>query len=119
MPKRIVPVTQIPRGDAGKPRVSSVRAMLAQVLDAPNDRGSHNIETAVLGAAARTFRLPVEALSLDSTPETVERWDSFAHVSLIAAVETSLDIRLPTRDVIAVNSLGALAIVAARQKDRR
>ncbi len=80
--------------------------------------GADDIAETVLEAAARSFRVSRETLSLDSSTETVERWDSFAHVGLIVAVETALNLRLPTREVIAVKTLKGLAEAATRQRDR-
>ncbi len=120
VPKRIVPVAAIPRGDAGKPQIARLRTLLAEAGDrsAHKVNGADDIAETVLEAAARSFRVSRETLSLDSSTETVERWDSFAHVGLIVAVETALNLRLPTREVIAVKTLKGLAEAAARQRDR-
>ncbi len=80
--------------------------------------GADDIAETVLEAAARSFRVSRETLSLESSTENVERWDSFAHVGLIVAVETALNLRLPTREVIAMKTLKGLAEAAARQRDR-
>jgi len=120
VPKRIAPVAEIPRGDAGKPQLARLRDLLAEPDNQPlpSANGTNDIAETVLVAAARSFRVPRETLSLDSSTETVERWDSFAHVGLIVAVESALNLRLPTREVIAVKTLKGLAEAAARQRER-
>ena len=120
VPKRIAPVAEIPRGDAGKPQLARLRELLAEPGShpLPTANGANDIAETVLDAAARSFRVPRETLSLESSTETVERWDSFAHVGLIVAVESALDMRLPTREVIAVKTLKGLAEAAARQRER-
>jgi long-chain acyl-CoA synthetase len=118
VPKRIVAAASIPRGDAGKPNIAAVRAMLREVLESastPTAITDGEVWNTIVHAAAQTFRMPFEHLSPASTPVTVERWDSFAHITLISSVEAQMGVRLPTREVIAVDSLGALAAVVERQ----
>ena len=110
VPKRIFVLASIPRGDAGKPQVEQLRKILSAGLSEKYsaDDGS-TLASAVLQIASRTFRMPVGALSLDSSPHTVPRWDSFAHINLIVNSESHFGIRIPNAVAVKIDNLGKLA----------
>ena len=119
VPRRIIALPSIPRGDAGKTQINALRELLASRhghAAAAGDGGRTDIEAAVIDAAAATFRMPRAELSLDSTPETVAMWDSFAHIALMHNVEARLGIQLPTAEVVTIDSLRKLVDAVRRQQ---
>lgn len=52
------------------------------------------------------FDQPGLVIAPDTTPETVEDWDSVAQVKLVLAVEDAFDIRLSTDEVSTIHSVG-------------
>ncbi len=113
VPKHIMCVETIPRGDAGKPKLDAVRAMLADTNTGSGDAlgGSEiDIEAKLLELAAGVFYMSADDLSLNSKPDTVEGWDSFTHISLILALEEGFAIRIPPHRAAALRSLGDAAI---------
>ena len=61
--------------------------------------------------------LEVEAASLsdDSSPDTVEQWDSLAAMHLIAAIEEKFECQLSTKEIMKMASIG-LARAALKDK---
>ena len=59
--------------------------------------------------------VPAGSLSDDSAPETVSAWDSLAAMHLVAAIEERFDVRLSTRDIMKMNTIGR-ARAALRDK---
>ena len=139
VPKRIVVVDAIPRGDAGKPQLEALRTLLAAdaATSAPSNSAPSNsaqptsgpsnsaqptsgqngeVAEAVLEIAGRTFRMPVESLSPDAGPEDVPGWDSFAHINLVLQVEQSLGLRISTAEVVSIRRLADLIAAAERAK---
>lgn len=115
VPKRILIVRSIPRGDAGKPQLEQLRALLAGELRQEGCTPvSKDMAGQILAIASRTFRIPVADLTLDSSPQSVARWDSFAHLNLILNVEKSLKKRIATADVLSINSLRKLMDIVSR-----
>jgi acyl carrier protein len=58
--------------------------------------------------AAAVFDLPVDSLRAESSPETVEAWDSLGHLNLMLAVEEETGIRLSPEETMDIASLADL-----------
>ncbi len=52
-----------------------------------------------------------ETITLESTPATVERWDSLGHMDLIAAIEATFGVELDVDEMADVDSVQALVDV--------
>lgn len=50
-----------------------------------------DLTSRVIAVAADVFGVPSESLSVSSTPETVEAWDSISHLNLMLSVEQTFD----------------------------
>jgi long-chain acyl-CoA synthetase len=118
VPKRIIAVESIPRGDAGKPQLAAVRAMIADHIasDLPA-APAEDITDAVLKACAKIFRVDPGLLSPRSTPGTVEGWDSFTQIELILEIERAFASSIPASKVAGIRSVGDL--IAAVEAVRR
>jgi len=60
----------------------------------------------VFEIVARIMGVPVEAISLESSPETLENWDSLRHMKLILAIEESLDVQFNDQDIVSIKNVG-------------
>jgi acyl carrier protein len=115
IPKRIFVVSTIPRGDAGKPKIEALRGTLdTLVREHQSDSHDSNLKNAILDIASKTFRVPVSELSLESSPKTISRWDSFAHINLILQVELRLSVHLPVTDIVNIDNLRKLVEIVRR-----
>lgn len=115
VPKRMVLVDEIPRGDAGKPDLTALKQQLAsklRPLDAEPGVDSGTAATSladqILAVAAEVFRVPPEALTPRTTPLDVQGWDSFAHLALVLAVEQALEVRIAASRIARLRNLGDL-----------
>jgi len=69
----------------------------------------------VFEIVARIMVVPVDAVSLESSPETLENWDSLRHMKLILAIEESLDVQFSDDDIVSIKNVrDLLACVEAR-----
>lgn len=61
--------------------------------------------------------LEVDATLLndDSSPDTVEQWDSLAAMHLVAGIEDNFDTQLSTKEIMKMSSIG-LARAALKNK---
>lgn len=111
VPKRIVAVASIPRGDSGKPKLEALRGMLRDLVEAPRPASAPaaDLEEEIRQIAARVFRVDAASLSAASTPDTVKGWDSFTQLNLILETEAALGLRIPASAVAKLRSLGQLA----------
>ena len=59
--------------------------------------------------------MPVDAVNLESSPETLENWDSLRHIKLILAIEESLGVQFSDEDIVSIKNVqDLLARVEAR-----
>jgi long-chain acyl-CoA synthetase len=109
VPKRIIALAAIPRGESGKANLAALRTALEQALGAAApDRSADETQQAVLAAAADVFRVSPGALSLRTAQGDIAGWDSFSQISLVLTVEQSLGVRIPASRIAVIRSLGDL-----------
>lgn len=63
--------------------------------------------------AADLFGVPAETLTRESSPETVENWDSVQHLNLVLEIEQAFGVPADMDNMEKLNSLGAMAEWAA------
>lgn len=59
--------------------------------------------------AADLFSIPVSRIKEDSTPETIDNWDSIQHLNLALAIEETFDLQLSTEEIEKMRSIGEIA----------
>lgn len=69
---------------------------------------------AVLQMAADVLGVPASSLTGDSGPDTVEAWDSVAHLNLIMAAEERFQASFSPEEMESVHVLRDLAALLAR-----
>jgi acyl carrier protein len=50
--------------------------------------------------------IPVEKINDATSPENTAEWDSLQAMNLVAALEETFDVRLSTKEIIAMRSVG-------------
>jgi long-chain acyl-CoA synthetase len=111
VPKRILALPSIPRGDAGKPRLDQLRTAIKTALSAHVGPERSEVDDAagqVCALAAEVFRVDAASLGPSSTSDSVPGWDSFAGVNLIVTVEKHFGVRIPVALAVSMRSLGDL-----------
>jgi long-chain acyl-CoA synthetase len=115
VPKRIIRLDELPRGDAGKVKIEVLRQKFDPIVgpktgstSATSSDGIGELSDLLLDLASVTFRVPRETLSLETHAKDVSGWDSFAHINLILHVERRLGLRIPTADVAGIETLADL-----------
>ena len=116
-PDRVEVFDVLPLGSSGKVRRDTLIAMIAERRGAAaTPAGPGDPTTSVLTLAAETFQVPAADLTLESSPETVEGWDSFNHMELVLGLEKRFGIRLRAKEVMRLGSIGdAVEMVNARR----
>ncbi len=67
-----------------------------------------DIQHAVLAMAASVFEIQADRLKMETSPDTLDNWDSLNHLKLITAIETEFGIRLPMSVVLEIDSIRSL-----------
>jgi len=62
----------------------------------------------IIDVVSRTMEVPAESLSAESSPATVETWDSLKHMNLVLALEEEFGIRLNDERIMKMVTVGAI-----------
>ena len=110
VPKRIIALDAIPRGDAGKAQVRKLHDILLAEMASHEtraaDAGPANVAAEVIAVAADVFRVDPGTLTLDSQHGEIAGWDSFSHLILVMEVEQRYSIAIPANRIAALRTLG-------------
>jgi len=64
--------------------------------------------TSLYRVAAAVFGAPLEEMSAETSPETLEGWDSLNHLQLIMALESEFAVSLSMSEAAELDSLGRI-----------
>ena len=74
----------------------------------------------VRNIASDIFGVSVDKIKAESSPETIETWDSMQHLNLVLAIEEKFGMQLEPEDIEQMKDIGAVAaLVEKRQAAKR
>ncbi len=65
--------------------------------------------------AADIFGLPLEAVTPQSSPDTVVSWDSIQHVNLVLALEQNFKVQFFPADIAEMTTIELIALLVERK----
>jgi len=68
------------------------------------------MENKIFKIATTILNVPADSLSLDSSPESIENWDSLSHMKLILAVEEELKIQFTDKQISSIKDIKSLIV---------
>jgi acyl carrier protein len=71
----------------------------------------------VRGIAADVFQLDSATLTADSSPQTIEAWDSVQNLNLVLALEEAFGFEFAPEEMDQMKSLGQIAQVASAKRN--
>jgi acyl-coenzyme A synthetase/AMP-(fatty) acid ligase/acyl carrier protein len=133
VPKRVICFeSELPRGLSGKPDLVMLRRLILDMLDAEfvankgrlelaefddsDPEAAENLYKGVMRLAARVFGIPKDELTIKTSADDLDVWDSFNHLNLILEAESQFSVSFSTSTVLNIKSLAHLAdaIIDAR-----
>ena len=66
------------------------------------------MQAKVLNVVSEVLGVPVDDLTDDSSPESIESWDSLKHMNLVLALEEEFGIRFSDEQIVAMLSIRAI-----------
>ena len=63
----------------------------------------------VRNLASDIFGIPADKITAESSPETIESWDSVQHLNLVLALEERFGVQLEPEDIEQMKNIGAVA----------
>jgi acyl carrier protein len=68
----------------------------------------------VRNVASDIFGIPADTITAESSPETIENWDSMQHLNLVLAVEETFGVQLEPEDIEQMKNIGAVAALVEK-----
>jgi len=59
--------------------------------------------------ASDLFGVPAERITADSSPQTLEAWDSIQHLNLVLALEEKFSVQLSPEEIEQITNIGETA----------
>jgi acyl carrier protein len=69
----------------------------------------------VQAIASDIFDVPVGKITGDSSPGTIETWDSMQHLNLVLAIEEKFGLQLSPEEIEEMKSVGAVAALVEKK----
>lgn len=60
---------------------------------------AESVQNRVVEIVATIFNAPLESVNLESSPATLENWDSMGHLMLVLELEQQFDLQLAPEEV--------------------
>ena len=115
VPKKIVFVDEIPKGDSGKVQIEKLRQMLAERA---TKRAQDFTEEKFFELVAGQLKVNRDELSMASRVGEVPGWDSFGHLNLVLAVEQTANVTLQANEIMSIVSLNDLWSIVRKNGSR-
>jgi len=75
-------------------------------------------EAQIRQIAADIFQMPLAQVTVASSPESIEAWDSMGHLNLVLALESQMGVSLPPEEIEQMKSIGAIVELVQRHLGR-
>ena len=69
------------------------------------------IEDRVKSVISAVFEIPVEHITEDSSPDTIESWDSLKHMNMVVALEEEFNIQFTDDELIELINMKLIMVV--------
>jgi acyl carrier protein len=73
----------------------------------------------VRSIASDIFGVPAAKVTAESSPQTIETWDSMQHLNLVLAIEEKFGLQLSPEEIEEMKSVGAVANVVERRLETK
>ena len=68
----------------------------------------------VRSVASDIFGIPADKITPESSPETIENWDSMQHLNLVLAIEEKFGVQREPEDIEQMKNIGAVAALVEK-----
>jgi acyl carrier protein len=68
----------------------------------------------VRSIASDIFGVPADKITADSSPVTIDNWDSMQHLNLVLAIEEKFGVQLDPEDIERMKNIGAVAALVEK-----
>ena len=70
-----------------------------------------NIDDRIKNVMSAVFEIPVEQIQDDSSPDTIDSWDSLKHMNMVVALEEEFNVQFTDDNIIELINLKLIMAV--------
>lgn len=74
------------------------------------------METEIKNVMASVFEMPVENINNDSSPDSIDNWDSLKHMNLVVALEEEFNIEFDDVEITEMMNFKLIKEIIAQKK---
>jgi len=106
LPKDIFFFDDLPKGLTGKTQGSEVEKLILASNGEPKKTSSDtDLEHSIKSAASEAFGIATDSLTMDDTAQSIDGWDSMAHLVFITSLEKQYKVRFSTSEMMIMTSM--------------
>jgi len=105
IPKDIFFYDDLPRGLSGKIQIKAVEKLITDSIHKPAEKVESNFQNIIITTAADAFGIAADRLTMDDNAQTIDGWDSMAHLVFITTLEKHFNLRFSTSEMMTMTSL--------------
>lgn len=72
---------------------------------------SKAVQSRINNVMSAVFEIPIDQISEDSSPDTIESWDSLKHMNLVIALEEEFDCQFSDSEILDLLSYKLIMII--------
>jgi len=76
-------------------------------------------ELAIQQIMADVFEIPLEQITVESTQDNIDAWDSLKHLNLVVALEEEFEIYFPVEEIGNLISFRLIAVIVKEQLENK
>ena len=73
------------------------------------------LESTLRRVVSETFKMPVDEVTDELSPDTLDDWDSLSHLRLVTALEEAFSIKFENSEIMDMASVGAIREMVAKK----
>lgn len=107
IPKEFYFFKELPKGISGKIQTQAVKQMILESTTTEELSEHSSYQSSIIKIASEVFGVPENQIQMKDHSNTLEGWDSMAHLVFVTELEKQFDLRFSTAEIITMNSLKA------------
>jgi len=77
------------------------------------------IELAIQQIMADVFEIPLDQITIESTQDNIDAWDSLKHLNLVVALEEEFEIYFPVEEIGNLISFKLIVVIVKEQLENK
>ena len=119
LPKEVVFLEALPKGISGKVEINEVRKLISNSSELPQSTSTSNHQHVVIEVASEVFGIAANNLNMQDTAQSIDGWDSMAHLAFITGLEKRFDLRFSTSEMMTMTSLNTAHRILSQKLESR